>query len=275
MFDEIMMEYEISVMKNDDMFESALDKCKLDIIQMAMLESTGYRSEDDENFYAEAGNEIVSKIKEWFDNIIKAIKKFIEDTTNAIEVEIANRNMRKKLKWVEEYLKSEYKKDAKLSNHKISIFDTANFVKAYKTYINEAVKVVKQTYGKTYNNIDEYSDAVIKGNKYLEDLYEKLNLSKEDVFMIDVNIVKAYEYSDKELANVKQIMNMLKEEYNKAIETYKDMAINEDDPSKVANIKAISSKESTRLTRALRKVSKSSVNNASKVISESGANTNQ
>ena len=182
MFDSYFLEFDLDMKKCDHIFETASDKLDVTALELFTFESSGLfnESEDPDEMFAEAAGKFIDAIKTFFRKIKDAIKKLYLSIKDAIENSIRKHEMKKKMKELREMIKSSQELQKALGSSSSEIVDTTKLYKIYCAYMDEMVKQTRQVYSKTYDNIDDYNNAVKKANDALAEKADELNMTVSD-----------------------------------------------------------------------------------------------
>lgn len=270
MFDEIILEFEVANMKNDNLFEAACSKLTIKAYELARFHDDNVFTESEaNNYFAEEVGKYTAAVKTYFETIIAKIKELIQKITLAIETEIAKKQINKKLKYLKKHM-SKVKK-SKMDGSKIKIFDTIRYTRDYTKYINAAVESLKKVYNKEYENYDEFLKAVYKNDEELDKLAENLDLTYGDKYVLEVNIHDAYQYTVKEQECIDSLRKSFEETLLGGVKTLQSLAENEDDMTKIKHIKSTVSSLISKCTAALRNIVKSLITKVNAILHKSGA----
>jgi hypothetical protein len=251
------MEFDLDQLKNDHLFETALDHFKIKVTELAMLKDQGYFAESDEDdiVFEEAVSGFIDKIKQFFQNIIDNIKKLAAKVKENVSMEMQKREVNKKLKEYKVILAKS--KQGAFNGKKVKMFDTAKYVKAYTQYINLNVSENKKLYAKTYKDVDEYEKAYRAACEKLDNKYKELHLDDVEAYEISMSVNSAMTYTEKEIASWQNVQKLYQEAWQKAIEEQEKLALKEDDQQKVSDIKTQSTSFSSKCASGFKKIAKS------------------
>lgn len=268
-------EYSLATLKNEHLFESALDTFKIKCLEIAGLEEQGFFGESaDEDIYLEAATEFMAKVKEFFANLIKNIKEFVQKITIKISSEIQAREINKKLEKAYDNLAHITINDTHLYKDYIILNKTSDdIVKDYKKYVTLMVKCTKTLYSKEYKSVEEYQDAYHKLYKVLEDARRKLEISIGEGSKLEGAMNKYLELSKKEIASHKSVMEAYQKMMEEEAKALQELAENEDDVTKVKDIQKLATNDSNWLVKGLRTIAQHPIATATTVLAATTAVT--
>ena len=261
MFESLFKEYEIDIAKADHMFETAMDIFNTNLIEKHMLVQEGYidSQEDIYDLYHESVGSIKDKIKEFFTKIKEAFKKLVLSVKNTVKAQLVKRDANKKLKEVKKQLVENKKLAAQAKGKKVSCFDSVKYTRAYTKFINTTISDYAKVCSKKYNDVKEYKNAYAD---FLTRMYkneEKLHLNDEQAWKTGLTVLELVDKANFEVNNYEDTMKKLNDFCISSMEKLHDMAMKEDDTSKISDIESASTKISSKFSSTLKKIGKSPV----------------
>lgn len=252
MYNDILFEYELGVQKLDHMFESATDRFNIAVMELSMLANQGYIKESEDSIFTEAVSEYTEKIKKFFTELIEKVKKLVKEIKNKMHVKMVQKDVNKKL----EQMKKTLANNKAIYNGKtVKLFDTKKYLKEYTVVINTLVAELKKLYSKEHTNVDEYEREVDKLNKKMNKLVDKFMITNDESWYISVAVNEAIVYTENECKNIESIQNAYEKAWIDAIESMMSLAENEDDATKVTDIKKQTSKFSAACSKVFNTIS--------------------
>lgn len=205
MFDHYFEQFQLGLMMNTHMMESAIDSFNIRCLETYCNYSNGFITEGevDEIAITESSN-FLTKVKEFFKNLKEKIIKFLKAVKNKITEAFREKDVDKKLEAIDK-IAQEYKK-ANVSDDEVFLYsDNEKFIEEYKKYIKEVSDVTpefeKATKALATATSSEEYDKAIKELEYvankMEAISERYDLnSKKDIYVVTkVNISDAIKYA--------------------------------------------------------------------------------
>lgn len=253
MVNACFLEFEINSLKNDHMFESAVSKFDINVLELSMLANNGYiqESEEDGSIYEEAVGTFLQKVKEFFNNMIENIKNLVKDCVSKVQAKFVARDIEKKLSLVKQSLAAN--KSIALKG-KVSYFHTTAYIKEYDAYIKLVVTETKKLYNKEYKDFDEYNKARIAATQKIQKFFDSSLISTEEKCYIDSGINEFYKYSENEIKHWKTVVDAFQKTWVNAVNEMKDLALKEDDESKIQDIKSDASDLTAKCSKGLKTI---------------------
>lgn len=254
----IFMEYDLNMLRAENEYSIAKDAYNITVTRLSnIMENAVDDSYTDDimSAYFEAAGSFTESVKKFFHTILENIKKLCSAVVRAVQTKIAQHNVNAKLKDLKEQLKIIHFN----GNDKVTMFDTAKYTKALTQYVNAVVKESKAVFSKQYDSVEAYEKAVRASNEKLDNLYKSLNLDSDAVFTINQAVPTAITYTEKEVNNITQIANAYQKMWETATIDLQNMAVSEDEPSRVAYIKNRASNLQTKCSSAFKKIINSPV----------------
>ena len=261
MFDLIFKEYDLDIAKADATFESAKNIFDIQLLESSYLIKNGFLEESSYEcgLYEKANENFLQKLGDFFKSLKDAFVKLINGVIDKAVTAIKKKQVNNKLKEIKKVLASNKMAQQKVSQKKIKIFDSASYTRAYTKYINAWVTESRKLYSKVYKSADEYKKAVANFDSTMEKYADKLNINKTEKYYIETNGINALKMTDKEIENISKSAQLIRKDYERALEKAENMASHNDDPSKVSDIKRFANKLSSRSSVIVKKVMNSSL----------------
>ena len=250
MFDSIFKEFDVNLMKCDNIAESAYDIFKIKTGELTILANQGYFTESEiENggVYVEAASEFMTKIKEFFKKIANAIKEFVEKLRNTLDAKMFAAKINSQCKEIKKELAKNAVATAKLKGKKIPFFDGVKAYRAYTKYINVCAIENKKVYSREYDSWDDYVKAATEANNKIDESVEINDITTLDDYTSAAISVSFALQSCSELADsMAKVTELFFSDLTKYVNAMQDLAESEDDASKVHDIETETSKEVSR-----------------------------
>ncbi len=255
MFNEYFLEFDVNLKRANHLFETAYDRLDVLALELYTLESASMMGmdEDPDAIFHEGVGSFVDAVKAFFAKIRDGIKKLYANIKDKIDNIIRKHELKKRIKAAKTQIAMQ-KGSASGKNEKSELINTAALYKAYTSYMNEYVKEVRKLYGKTYDSIDEYREAVAKSNKVIEAKFVSLGLDDVDAQIIKTDVISGLTFTDKEADNMGKIAQMMSKQLSEVTTELEKIAVTEDDASKISDVKSQTSKLNSQISSGLNKI---------------------
>lgn len=258
-------EYSLATLKNEHLFESALDTFKIKCLEIAGLEEQGFFGESaDEDIYLEAATEFMAKVKEFFTNLMKNIKEFITKVQVKIASEIESRQINKKLDAYYDNLANAVIKSS--SQYMILEQTPEQLVASYKKHAKVVVQCTKELYSREYKNVEEYAEAYNKLLKVVEKSREACMLGWDETRAVEGKVDDKLKYTKKMMSSIDSINKAYWEIAEEEAKALQELAENEDDIAKIKDIQSLATKESNFIMKGISKAAKHPIKTATAVL---------
>lgn len=250
MFDSIFKEFEVNLMKCDNIAESAYDIFKIRTGEVNILANQGYFTEaevDDGAIYMEAASDFMEKIKAFFKKIIDAIKEFVAKLRDTIDAKRFAAKINAQCNEVKKELAKNAMLRAKLKGKKIPFFDGVKAYRAYSKYIATCATENKKLFSKEFSSLDEYIQAATVSNNKIDELIDINDITTlEDYTRMQVDLAYALNKCSELADGIAKVTELFHAELTQYVKEMEDLAKAEDDASKVHDIETETSKEVSR-----------------------------
>lgn len=253
MFDTILKEFEIEMMRADSIMESIYDTYNLESqYAMAITESTADVDTLDQLIY-EADNKFADKVKKVLDAIIEAFRKLMKKIKDEYRKMVVKKELKKHLKNMEKIWKGQMRKNIPLVGRKMykqGCKEVHDVVKAYSTYTTKLVSLILDIANaqteKALDNATKKFDNWIAENQMIA-----ASLSMELTAYSWATVGVAYAKLMKEIDGINNILATISDEADKNTEMIKKTAvkISDDDELKTRKLSAIQ-KGTSMMTKA-------------------------
>lgn len=255
MFTTEFLEYDLALKEADNYFESAYDQFYIDAYEVYTMECAGVvESEDKANeIFTVMCEGVVTAIAKFFAKLITAIQGMYIKIKSKIQAKKRTKEMEKALQNLVN--KAEMcKNDPEFKKTKIEIYPAVNVYKIYHEFISTEIKLIEKLYSKEYDSVDEYMKACEVCNAELNKKCNELKLTLNDVQVIKCSVMQGLTFTRKELDNIEHIYELITKDYVGFVQNLEKLAIKEDDPTKVKDMKVMTGKCASTLNSGFAKI---------------------
>lgn len=255
MFTTEFLEYELALSEADNYFESAYDQFYIDAYEVYTMECASVvDSEDKANeIFTDMCESVIEAIAKFFAKLVTAIRGLYVKVKSKIQAKKRTKEMEKALQMLVEKAEK-YKNDPEFKKTKIEIYPAINVYKIYHDFITTEIKLIEKLYSKEYNSVDEYVKACEVCNAELNEKANSLNLTLKDVQVIKCSVMQGLSFTQKELDNIEHIYELITKDYIGFIQNLEKLAVKEDDPTKVKDMKVMTGKCASTLNGGFAKI---------------------
>lgn len=255
MFEKEFLEYNLALNGANHEFESAYDQFYIKAYETYAMECAGVieTEEKADEIFTTACESVVDAITKFFVKIIAAIKGLYVRVKSRIQARKRTKNMEKALKELVTRA-DKLKNDPEFKSTKIEIYPAMDVYKIYHEYITSEIKLISKLYSKEYKSVDEYVDACKICNDELTQKGNELHMSLQDIKIIKCSVMQGLSFTQKEFDNIEHIYELVTKDYIGFIQNLEKLAIKEDDPTKIKDMKVMTGKCASTLNNGFSKI---------------------
>ena len=281
--DTFMKEFDIFTMENENMYETAFDKLCIRAMEIQNLVADGFiteSSDDEHSMYEEAVSDFLASVKKFFENLLEKIKEFFEKAIFEVRVRVEANEMLKKLKNAKKIVLNRQESLAKFKGKKFTFIDSAKLNKNISEILKTQYIGLKRLANTKFKSFEEYEKALDKYCEEMDMVSSKITLEDwATAHALDLEFDKAFEYSEKELENLRKInelyYDMIKKMVNETSDAVQKKLETEEDleyTHQICNsLKTVTSKTSRFMMNIVNKISQIPAKNFNKFMSSVGS----